>query len=133
IEDQHLQSKRFLLEELVVLMGGRAADKVFDCATTNGARGDLEMAQKIARAMIHDWGMGEKLYYEPEQNEAEKEINRLLESADHEALEIIQREKNNTHKLAQALLTHETLPREEVVNLLYENQPPVSAAACPVS
>ena len=65
-EDQNLQSKNFLLEELLVLMGGRAAEKTFYGSTTNGAAGDLDMARKIARKMIHEWGMGERLYYEPE-------------------------------------------------------------------
>ena len=55
-EDQNLQSKSFLLEELLVLMGGRAAEKVFYAWTTNGAGGDLDMARKIARKMIHEWG-----------------------------------------------------------------------------
>src|SRR5205823_9679093 len=70
-EDQNLQSRQFLLEELLVLMGGRAAEKTFYGSTTNGAAGDLDMARKIARKMIHEWGMGEKLYYEPEQRDAE--------------------------------------------------------------
>ena len=56
-----------VLEELLVLMGGRAAEKTFYDATTNGAAGDLDVARNIARKMIHEWGMGEKLYYEPEQ------------------------------------------------------------------
>src|SRR5258705_1764257 len=86
-EDQNLQSKKFLLEELLVLMGGRAAEKTFYDSTTNGAAGDLDMARKIARRMIHDWGMGEKLYYEPEQQNAEAEINHLLEAADRQAHE----------------------------------------------
>ena len=54
-EDQHLQSKSFLLEELLVLMGGRAAEKTFYGSTTNGAAGDLDMARQIARKMIHEW------------------------------------------------------------------------------
>ena len=82
-------SVRLLLEELLVLMGGRAAEKTFYDATTNGAAGDLDMARKVALNMIHDWGMGEKLYYEPEKHDAEVEINRLLETADRQALEII--------------------------------------------
>src|SRR5207237_10482229 len=57
-EDQNLQSKNFLLEELLVLMGGRAAEKAFYNSTTNGAAGDLDMARKVARKMIHEWGMG---------------------------------------------------------------------------
>ena len=129
-EDQNIHSKTFLLEELVVLMGGRAAEKIFYGATTNGAHGDLDTAKKIARKMIHEWGMGEKLYYEPERQEAEVEINRLLEVADREALALIQSEKENTHKLAQALLKFETLTREQVVNLLYENQQPSDEVDC---
>jgi cell division protease FtsH len=117
-EDQNLQSKKFLLEELLVLMGGRAAEKTFYDATTNGAAGDLDMARKVARKMIHEWGMGEKLYYEPEQRDAETEINRLLETADHEAHKIIEAQKENTAKLAQALLARETLTRDEVLELL---------------
>jgi cell division protease FtsH len=117
-EDQNLQSKKFLLEELLVLMGGRAAEKVFYDSTTNGAAGDLDMARKLARKMVHDWGMGEKLYYEPEQRDAEAEINRLLEAADREAHAVIQAQKDNTAKLAQALLARETLTRTEVLDLL---------------
>jgi cell division protease FtsH len=123
-EDQNLHNKEFMLEELVVLMGGRAAEKVFYGSTTNGAGGDMQTAKDLARKMIHDWGMGEKMYYEPQRGEAESEINRLLENADREAFQIIQTEKANTQKLATALLKHETLTREQVVNLLYENQPP---------
>lgn len=117
-EDQNLQSKTFLLEELLVLMGGRAAEKTFYDWTTNGAAGDLDMARKIARKMIHEWGMGERLYYEPEKQDAETEINRLLDSADRQAHEIIQAQRENTKRLAQALLQRETLSREEVLALL---------------
>ena len=117
-EDQNLQSKKFLLEELLVLMGGRAAEKTFYDSTTNGAAGDLDTARKIARNMIHDWGMGEKLYYEPEKQDAETEINRLLVEADREAHEIIVAQKESTDKLAKALLVQETLTREEVLQLV---------------
>jgi cell division protease FtsH len=117
-EDQNLQSKKFLLEELFVLMGGRAAEKTFYGSTTNGAAGDLDVARKIARKMIHEWGMGERLYYEPEQRDAEVEINRLLEKADEDAHAVIQAQKENTEKLAKALLERETLTREEVLDLL---------------
>jgi cell division protease FtsH len=120
-EDQNLQSKNFLLEELLLLMGGRAAEKTFYDSTTNGAAGDLDVARKLARKMIHEWGMGAKLYYEPEKQEAEAEINRLLETADNEAHRMIQMHRNDTEKLAQALLVRETLTREEVLELLKQN------------
>jgi len=122
-EDQNLQSKSFLLEELLVLMGGRAAEKVFYAWTTNGAGGDLDMARKIARKMIHEWGMGEKLYYEVEQREAELEINRLLENADKQAHDIVTKNREKTDKLAKALLERETLDRAEVMGLLEIAEP----------
>jgi cell division protease FtsH len=116
-EDQNLQSKQFLLEELLVLMGGRAAEKTFYGSTTNGAAGDLDVARKLARKMIHDWGMGQKLYYEPEQQDAELEINRLLEEADAQAHRIIVSHKGSTERLARLLLEKETVTREEVLGL----------------
>lgn len=129
-EDQNLQSKKFLLEELLVLMGGRAAEKTFYDSTTNGAAGDLDMARKIARKMIHEWGMGEKLYYEPEQRDAEVEINRLLAAADQQALEIIQSQRTATEKLARALLARETLTRDEVLELLSGLSEPDEVTVC---
>lgn len=121
-EDQNIQSKDLLLEELVVLMGGRAAERVFYGATTNGAAGDLDTARKVARRMVLEWGMGERLYYEPEQRDAEREINRLLENADREAHAMIERHRKNTQKLAEALLLRETLTKAEVLDL-FEKSP----------
>ena len=68
--------------------------------------------------MIHDWGMGERLYYEDKRQDAELEINRLLENADREALAMVKEHKEQTRKLAEALLEHETLTRDEVIALL---------------
>jgi cell division protease FtsH len=126
-EDKNLHSKRFLLQHLVLLMGGRASEKVFYGATTNGAAGDLESAKSLARRMVLDWGMGEKLYYQTDQAAAEHEINRLLETADHEALNLIESEKEATRLLAEALLRDETLSREQVLTAI--SKPATSAVA----
>ncbi|MDB6053950.1 MAG: ATP-dependent metalloprotease FtsH [Verrucomicrobiales bacterium] len=123
-EDHNIYMKTFILEQLSVLMGGRAAERVFYGATTNGAHGDLNSAKDLAKNMIHHWGMGDKLYYQVDHSDAEEEINRLLEQADKEAYDLVLKEKENTHKLAQALLKHETLTREEVLALLHENKHP---------
>lgn len=117
-EDQNIQSKQFLMEELLLLMGGRAAEMTFYKSTTNGAAGDLDTARKIARKMIHEWGMGQKLYYEPEKQDAEAEINRLLEEADRGAHALIQNYREATDRLSQALLAKETLTRQEVLDLV---------------
>ena len=117
-EDQNIHGRACLLQQLTLLMGGRAAEKTFYGVTTNGASGDLDSARKLARRMIHEWGMGEKLYYEPEQRDAEREINRLLEDADREALSIVESRKADAEQLARALLARETLARAEVLELL---------------
>jgi cell division protease FtsH len=127
-EDQNISSKELLLEQLALLMGGRAAEKVFLGSTTNGAAGDLETARNIARKMIYEWGMGQKLYYEPEQRDAEMEVNRILENADREALAIVEFHRKNTKRLAEALLTFETLTREEVLDLLKTEAPAGSSS-----
>jgi cell division protease FtsH len=127
IEDQNLHSKEFLLQQLVVLMGGRAAEKLFYGATTNGANGDLDMAKNIARRMVYDWGMGKKLYYENGKPESESEINRILEEADREALEIVKEHHANTMSLAKELLVRETLTREEVLALIKDPKAAVTS------
>jgi len=110
-------------------MGGRAAEKTFYGVTSNGAGGDLDTAKKIARRMVHDWGMGQRLYYEPEKSEAEIEINRLLENADREALGIILAQKEKTALLAKTLLQRETLTREEALELFQSHPPKKGAGA----
>jgi ATP-dependent Zn protease len=72
--------------------------------------------------------MGERLYYEPEKQDAESEINRLLETADRDALQMIKAQRANTEKLARALLEQETLTREEVMTLLDLPEQPKLAA-----
>ena len=73
--------------------------------------------KKIAHRMVRDWGMGQKLYHESEQREAETEINRLLANADREALVLIGKHREKTALLAKALLVQETLTRDEVLEL----------------
>lgn len=117
-QDQNIHGRKFLLEQLAVLMGGRAAEELFCGDMTNGAHGDLQTAKNIARQMIHDWGMGQKLYYEPEKEDAEREINMLLTNAWEEARSIVAAQKENTRRLAEALLVQDTLSREQVMELL---------------
>jgi len=116
-EDQNIHSRKFLVEQLAVLMGGRAAENVFLGDMTNGANGDLDSAKNIARKMIHDWGMGKKLYYEPSRDDAEREINSLLADAMKTAHDIMHKFRSETELLAERLLVEETLTRDEVLQL----------------
>lgn len=131
-EDQHIHGRKYLLEQLAVLMGGRAAENIFLGDMTNGANGDLDSAKNIARKMIHDWGMGQKLYYEPNRDDAEREINSLLDAAHREAHEIIQKYREETQMLAEKLLLEETLTRAEVIQLFPKAQAEPSSEEAPV-
>jgi cell division protease FtsH len=130
-EDQHIHGRKFLLEQLAVLMGGRAAENVFLGDMTNGANGDLDSAKNIARKMIHDWGMGRKLYYEPNKDDAEQEINSLLANAYKQAEDFIREYRAETEKLAEQLLIEETFTREEVLQLFDKHPAKSQALDCP--
>jgi len=117
-EDQNIHSRQFLLQQLTMLMGGRAAEEIFFGDITNGANGDLDMGKNIARRMIHDWGMGEKFYYEPHKQDAEREINQLLTEAGQSAREMIKTHRAFVEAIARRLLAEETLTREQVVEML---------------
>jgi cell division protease FtsH len=112
-------------------MGGRAAENIFLGDMTNGANGDLDSAKNIARKMIHDWGMGKKLYYEPTRDDAEREINSLLADAMNSAHEIIHKFSKETELLAEKLLVEETLTREEVLRLFGRQPAQETAPDCP--
>ena len=73
--------------------------------------------------MIRDWAMGQKLYHEPERQDTEIEIHRLLENADQEALAIITNQREKAQVLAKALLVRETLTRAEALELFKNHAP----------
>ena len=61
IEDKHSYSREALLDRIAVLMGGRAAEEIIFNTMTTGAGNDIERATEIARKMVCEWGMSEKL------------------------------------------------------------------------
>ena len=138
-EDQMLLSKEDMKEQLAGLMGGRVAEEIIFNVQTTGASNDFEQATQMARAMVTEYGMSEKLgpvQYEgnhamfgaqttqkfiSEQTayEIDEEVRSLLNEARNKAAEIIQNNRE-THKLiAEALLKYETLDSVQI-NSLYE-------------
>jgi cell division protease FtsH len=61
IEDKHSYTKESLLDRIAVLMGGRAAEEIIFNTMTTGAGNDIERATDMARKMVCEWGMSEKL------------------------------------------------------------------------
>ena len=136
-EDQMLLSKEDMKEQLAGLMGGRVAEEIIFNVQTTGASNDFEQATQMARAMVTEYGMSEKLgpvQYEgnhamfgaqrPQKSISEKkayeideEVRSLLNEARNKAAEIIQSNRE-THKLiAEALLKYETLDSTQIKSL----------------
>ena len=136
-EDQMLLSKEDMKEQLAGLMGGRVAEEIIFNVQTTGASNDFEQATQMARAMVTEYGMSEKLgpvQYEgnhamfgaqsPQKTisertayEIDEEVRSLLNEARNKAAEIIQSNRE-THKLiAEALLKYETLDSTQIKSL----------------
>ena len=136
-EDQMLLSKEDMKEQLAGLMGGRVAEEIIFNVQTTGASNDFEQATQMARAMVTEYGMSEKLgpvQYEgnhamfgaqgPQKSISEQtaydideEVRSLLNEARNKAAEIIQSNRE-THKLiAEALLKYETLDSTQIKSL----------------
>ena len=143
-EDQMIVSKEDMKEQLAGLMGGRVAEEIIFNVQTTGASNDFEQATQMARAMVTEYGMSEKLgpvQYEgnhamfgaasPQKSiseqtayEIDEEVRSLLNEARNKAAEIIQANRE-THKLiAEALLKYETLDSTQIKSLYETGQMP---------
>ena len=137
-EDQMLLSKEDMKEQLAGLMGGRVAEEIIFNVQTTGASNDFEQATQMARSMVTEYGMSDKLgpvqyegnhamipgAYNPPKSiseqtayEIDAEVRDLLNEARNKAAEIIQSNRE-THKLiAEALLKYETLDSNQIKSI----------------
>ena len=134
--DRTHETRSRMLQQITAMLGGRAAEKVVFDEMTSGASNDIEMATRLARAMVVDFGMsslgpvnlgpqydvdemGKAQWYEPAQispamqEKVDKEISKILETAYSEALVIVRKEKKVMDKVVEALLKKETLDKDE--------------------
>ncbi len=146
---------------LATAMGGRVAEEIIfgHDKVSSGASSDIQQATKLARAMVTQWGMSDKLgplQYEERQegylggysqrsamsDETAKvidaEIRYLVEGGHKQATDILTKHNDQLHKLAQALLEYETLTGEEIRAMLDDGTPPdrsghETATAVPVA
>jgi len=145
-EDRYLVRKSELVDELAMLLGGRVAEEMIFGDVTTGAQNDLERATKIARKMVCEYGMSEKLgpltlgkkqeevflgrdlssrpdYSGEIAYEIDKEIRRMIDEGHDEAEEILKREEKKLDKIAKALIEKETLEKDELQRLLNGRRP----------
>lgn len=131
-KDEHSASKQALLARMDVAMGGRVAEEVLFGAesVTTGASSDFMQATRIARAMVTQYGMSERLgpmvvaedeidSLGPEiRAQIDAEVKNILEESKKRASEIIQFRRTELDRLADALLEHETLNRQEIESIV---------------
>lgn len=144
-EDQMLLSKEDMKEQLAGLMGGRVAEEIIFNAQTTGASNDFEQATQMARAMVTEYGMSDKMgpmQYEgnhaimtgvanPQKSfsdqtayEIDAEVRALLNEARNKAAEIIQSNREKHKLIAEALLEHETLDSTQIRSLYETGEMP---------
>lgn len=128
-EDRYCYSKEYFEAEMVMLMGGRAAEEVFVGRRTTGASNDIKRASAIARKMITDWGMSESLgpvhygdnegqgHYalsESKQQAIDSEIQAKVEWSYKKAVEIMYSYRDSIEEMTKLLLEKETIDRLEI-------------------
>ncbi|HEY7552985.1 MAG TPA: ATP-dependent zinc metalloprotease FtsH [Hyphomicrobiaceae bacterium] len=141
--DRLSYTRQYCVSRLASVFGGREAELLIFGAenVTNGATSDIQQATRLARAMVMEWGMSEKLgrvrYHGNEQevflghsvtqtvNMSEEtakliddEIRSLVEAGEQTARRILAERIDDLHRLAKALLEHETLSADEVDKVL---------------
>ena len=138
-EEQFLLSKEDMQENLAGLMGGRAAEQIIFNAITTGASNDFEQATRIARGMVTQYGMSERLgtisyegsqavfigrdygqtktYSEATAQAIDEEIRAITKEAYDKAVEIIEAHREQHKAIALALLKYETLDAKQIMSL----------------
>jgi cell division protease FtsH len=139
-EDKFLVSRAEMMDQLAMLLGGRTAEELVFHEPTTGAANDIEKASSIARGMITEYGMSERLgarkfgtgdgepflgremshsrdYSEEIASAIDEEVRRLIESAHDEAWEILVQYRDVLDNLVLQLMEHETLSRDQVLRI----------------
>jgi cell division protease FtsH len=142
-EDRYLTNKAKFEDELAGLLGGRAAEELIFEDITTGAKDDLERTTKVARAMVTQYGMSEKLgpltfgekdelvflgreigeqrnYSEAVAQEIDAEVKRIVTRAYERAKEVLKKHQDKLVELAQKLMEQETLEEDEILAILAE-------------
>ncbi len=130
-EDRYTYTKEYLLDKLAVLFGGRVAEELALGTISTGAGNDIERATELARKMVAEWGMSEKIgpiavkireqFGEPVEIVSEelrrlidKEVKRIINETYNRTKELLSQNMNKLENLAKALLEKETLTGEEI-------------------
>jgi cell division protease FtsH len=149
--DRYMIAQPMLRDRLAVMMGGRAAELMVLQCPTSGAENDLKEAYRLARKMVLDWGMSEKLenlalgsdrehvflgeeltqqrpYSEATAREIDLEIKKIVTEAAERANEVLRNHHSELERIADRLLAVEELSGEDVRSLMSEAKPSPKSA-----
>jgi cell division protease FtsH len=140
LEDRNYMTKRHMENELIVLLGGRVAEKLILHDISTGAQNDLSRVSDIARAMVTKYAMSENLssmsygseeevflgrdmttrrnFSEQVAADIDREVRRLVDDAYDEAMRIMSENIDKLHEVANALLEYETINGGEFETVL---------------
>jgi len=140
-EDRYLTTRRALLEQIAMTMGGRAAEEIVFNEITTGASNDIEKVTSTAKAMVMRFGMSEKLgprvlgrnhdmpflgremgaepdYSEEVAREIDDEIRRIIEEGHDIARKVLLDHIDDLHRISQILIERETIDKDQFERLL---------------
>jgi cell division protease FtsH len=157
IDEKHTYQKDYLLNNLAILFGGRVAEELVLNHMTTGAGNDIEKATDLAHRMVCEWGMSEKLgpmtfgkkeeeiflgrdftqkvdYSENTAIEIDAEIRRIIQESYQTAKDLLKKNLDVLHKIAETLLEKEVLDGSEIDAIVREyggnnGGPPLSTPA----
>lgn len=147
-DERHTYPKNYLYNNLAIFMGGRVAEEICLGQMTTGAGNDIERATEMARKMVCEWGMSEKmgpLTYGSKEEQVflgkdfsqqknfsdqtakliDQEVKALVMSGYNNAHEILTENRDKLENLALALLDRETLGAKEIQDIIDGKEPPV--------
>ncbi len=143
-DDRHSYSRSYIQTMLTYMLGGRAAEKIIFDHYTTGASNDIDRATMLARKMVCEWGMSDKLgpvafgkkeeevflgreiataknYSEETSRIIDTEIKGIILDAEQEAMRLIKENIDHLHNIASALIERETIDSEDL-DLLMNGQ-----------
>ena len=143
LEDKYYQRRSEMVDQLAMLLGGRTAEELIFVDPTTGASNDIEKATQLARRMVMEYGMSDKLgplqYGKPEgevflgrdytrnqdlSNEVaaavDGEIRFLITQAHDEARKVLEMHEDALHRIAAALMDRETLGADEIIEIFHD-------------
>jgi cell division protease FtsH len=141
LDEKHTYPKEYLLNNLAILMGGRAAENIMLNVQTTGAANDIERASEIARKMVCDYGMSEKLgpltfgkkdeqiflgrelsqhrdYSEATAQKIDEEVRRIIIESYDKTCQLIKENSDTLHRISNALLEKETLDKSDIDKIM---------------